>query len=142
MIGGRFLWVRDLSRSDIALAAVATLFTVAATASGPSGPMANRAIILIMSGVATAVALSKLAEGVGWTGACPASSARCKDSSCGGKPRRPPEQPTTNVRTSNVSEGPMIGGHATFSAPGSYELELTARDGELSNAARVVIIVK
>ena len=31
---------------------------------------------------------------------------------------------------------------ATFSAPGSYELELTASDGELSNTARVMIIVK
>ena len=65
VIGVRFLWVRDLSRPDIALAAAATLFTVAATASGPSAPMPNRAIILIMSGVVTAVALSKLAAGVG-----------------------------------------------------------------------------
>ena len=32
--------------------------------------------------------------------------------------------------------------HATFSAPGSYELELTATDGELSNATRIVVTVK
>lgn len=32
--------------------------------------------------------------------------------------------------------------HATFSAAGSYELELTATDGELSGATRIVVTVK
>ena len=31
---------------------------------------------------------------------------------------------------------------ATFSAPGAYELELTATDGELSNTARILVTVK
>jgi hypothetical protein len=32
--------------------------------------------------------------------------------------------------------------HATFSAPGAYELELTATDGELSGSARILVQVK
>jgi len=64
-IGGRFLWVRDISRPDVVVASLAMLFTVAATASGSSGPAPNRTIILIISGVVTAVALSKMAAGVG-----------------------------------------------------------------------------
>ena len=64
-IGGRFLWVRDISRPDVVVASLAILFTVAATASGSSGPAPNRAIVLIISGVVTAVALSKMAAGVG-----------------------------------------------------------------------------
>jgi hypothetical protein len=32
--------------------------------------------------------------------------------------------------------------HATFSAPGAYELELTASDGELSGTTRVLVTVK
>jgi YidC/Oxa1 family membrane protein insertase len=64
-IGGRFLWVRDLSRPDVVVASLAILFTVAATASGSSGPAPNRAVVLIISGVVTAVALSKMAAGVG-----------------------------------------------------------------------------
>jgi YidC/Oxa1 family membrane protein insertase len=64
-IGGRFLWVRDISRPDVAVAALATLFTVAAAASGSSGPAPNRAFILFMSAVLTAVTLSKMAAGIG-----------------------------------------------------------------------------
>jgi YidC/Oxa1 family membrane protein insertase len=64
-IGGRFLWIRDISRPDAVVASLAILCTVAATASGSSGPAPNRAIILIISGVVTAVALSKMAAGVG-----------------------------------------------------------------------------
>ena len=64
-IGGRFLWVRDISRPDVFVASLAILFTVAATASGSSGPAPNRAIVLLISGVVTAVALSKMAAGVG-----------------------------------------------------------------------------
>ena len=64
-IGGRFLWVRDISRPDVVVASLAILFTVAATASGSSGPAPNRALVLIVSGVVTAVALSKMAAGVG-----------------------------------------------------------------------------
>ena len=64
-IGGRFLWVRDISRPDVVVGVLATLLTVAATASGSAGPAPNRAIILLMSAVLTAVALSKMAAGVG-----------------------------------------------------------------------------
>ena len=64
-IGGRFLWVRDISRPDVVVGVLATLLTLAATASGLSGPAPNRTIILFMSAVVTAVALSKMAAGVG-----------------------------------------------------------------------------
>jgi YidC/Oxa1 family membrane protein insertase len=64
-LGGRFLWVRDLSRPDAVIGVLATLFTLAATASGSSGPAPNRAIILLMSTVLTGLALSKMAAGVG-----------------------------------------------------------------------------
>lgn len=64
-IGGRFLWVRDISKPDAVVGILATVFTLAATASGSSGPAPNRTIVLVMSGVLTAVALSKMAAGVG-----------------------------------------------------------------------------
>ena len=64
-IGGRFLWVRDISRPDVAIAVLATVLTVAATASGSSGSAPNRSIILLMSAVVTAVVLSRMAAGIG-----------------------------------------------------------------------------
>jgi len=64
-IGGRFLWVRDISRPDMVVGAVATLLTVAATASGSSGPAPNRAVVLLISAMVAAVALSKMAAGIG-----------------------------------------------------------------------------
>ena len=64
-IGGRFLWVRDISRPDFVVGVLATLFTLAATASGSSGPAPNRIFVLLLSAVLTAVALSKMAAGVG-----------------------------------------------------------------------------
>lgn len=64
-IGGRFLWVRDISRPDFLIAALATLFTVAASATGSGGPSPNRSIVLLMSGIVTAIALSKMATGIG-----------------------------------------------------------------------------
>jgi YidC/Oxa1 family membrane protein insertase len=64
-LGGRFLWVRDISRPDAVVGILATVFTLAATASGSSGPAPNRTIVLLMSGVLTVVALSKMAAGVG-----------------------------------------------------------------------------
>jgi YidC/Oxa1 family membrane protein insertase len=60
-MGGRFV----SSRPDVFIAALATLFTVAAAASGPAGPAPSRALVLLMSAVLTAVALSKMAAGVG-----------------------------------------------------------------------------
>ena len=64
-IGGRFLWVRDISRPDVVVGALATLFTLAATASGSSGPAPNRAVVLLISATVTALALSKMAAGIG-----------------------------------------------------------------------------
>jgi YidC/Oxa1 family membrane protein insertase len=64
-LGGRFLWVRDISRPDMVVGAVATLLTLAATASGSSGPAPNRAVVLLISAMVAAVALSKMAAGIG-----------------------------------------------------------------------------
>jgi YidC/Oxa1 family membrane protein insertase len=64
-LGGRFLWIRDIAKPDFVLCAVATALTVAATAAGPSSPAANRMVLLAVSGIVTAVALSKMAAGVG-----------------------------------------------------------------------------
>jgi len=64
-IGGRFLWVRDISRPDMVVGAVATLLTLAATASGSSGPAPNRAVVLLISTMVAAVAMSKMAAGIG-----------------------------------------------------------------------------
>lgn len=65
VIGGRFLWIPDIAKPDVPLAMLATAFTVAATASGATGPSSNRTLILFLSGFVTAVALSKMAAGVG-----------------------------------------------------------------------------
>lgn len=64
-LGGRFLWIRDIAKPDFVLCAAATALTVAATAAGPSSPAGNRMIVLAVSGLVTAVALSKMAAGVG-----------------------------------------------------------------------------
>src|SRR5262245_52172154 len=63
-LGGRFLWVRDISRPDLFIASLATLFTIVASATGSSGPAPNRTLVLMMSGIVTALALSKMAAGV------------------------------------------------------------------------------
>jgi membrane protein insertase Oxa1/YidC/SpoIIIJ len=65
-IGGRFLWVRDISRPDFLITALATLFTVAASATGSGGPSTNRSIVLLVSGIVTAIARSKMAAGIGF----------------------------------------------------------------------------
>ena len=64
-IGGRFLWVRDLARPDFLVALLATAFTVAASAAGPTPSPANRNVLLVVTALITALALSKMAAGVG-----------------------------------------------------------------------------
>jgi YidC/Oxa1 family membrane protein insertase len=64
-IGGRFLWVRDLARPDLLVALVATALTVAASATGPTPSPANRNVLLVVTALVTALALSKMAAGVG-----------------------------------------------------------------------------
>lgn len=66
-MGGRFLWIRDISKPDIALA----LFVAAVTAGGmvagpqPDVPAHQRHFLLVMPAVLTVVALWHMAAGVG-----------------------------------------------------------------------------
>lgn len=63
-VGGRFLWVRDLARPDWTLAVLATVLTVAGTASGTPTPAQSRSVLLVVSGVVALLTLSKMAAGV------------------------------------------------------------------------------
>jgi YidC/Oxa1 family membrane protein insertase len=65
--GGRFLWIRDISRPDVALAAAVAVITAVSMAAGPQpdAPAQQRILILLMPAVLTAVALWHLASGVG-----------------------------------------------------------------------------
>jgi YidC/Oxa1 family membrane protein insertase len=65
--GGRFLWIRDLSKPDVALATLVAAVTAASMAAGPQ-PDANaqqRVLLLTMPALFTLVALWHMASGVG-----------------------------------------------------------------------------
>ena len=66
-LGGRFLWIRDLSRPDMALAMVVAAITAASMAAGPQpdGPAQQRMVMLALPAVFTLVALWQMASGVG-----------------------------------------------------------------------------
>lgn len=63
--GGRFLWIRSLARPDWPLAIIATILTLAGTATGSIAPSPSRSVMLSISAVVTVLALSKMAAGVG-----------------------------------------------------------------------------
>jgi YidC/Oxa1 family membrane protein insertase len=63
--GGRFLWIRSLAQPDWLVAALATLLTVAATATGLTTPAQSRSVVLSVTAFVTLLALSKMAAGVG-----------------------------------------------------------------------------
>ena len=65
--GGRFLWIRDLSRPDVALAVLVGAVTAASMATGPQPdmPAQQRMLILAMPAVFTVIALWQMASGVG-----------------------------------------------------------------------------
>lgn len=63
--GGRFFWIRDLSRPDWVVAIAATVFTLLATATGGATPAPNRSLMLTVSAVVTIAALSTMPAGVG-----------------------------------------------------------------------------
>jgi len=66
-IGGRFLWIRDVSKPDIALALLVALVTAGSMAAGPQPdvPTQQRQLLLVMPALFTAVALWQMAAGVG-----------------------------------------------------------------------------
>jgi YidC/Oxa1 family membrane protein insertase len=65
--GGRFLWIRDISRPDIALAVLVAALTAGSMAAGPHPdiPAQQRQLLLIMPLLFTLLALWQMAAGVG-----------------------------------------------------------------------------
>ena len=65
--GGRFLWIRDISRPDVALAVLVAAITAASLAAGPQPdvPAQQRQLLLIMPALFTLLALWQMAAGVG-----------------------------------------------------------------------------
>jgi YidC/Oxa1 family membrane protein insertase len=65
--GGRFLWIRDISRPDIALAVLVAALTAGSMAAGPQPdiPAQQRQLLLIMPALFTLLALWQMAAGVG-----------------------------------------------------------------------------
>jgi YidC/Oxa1 family membrane protein insertase len=65
--GGRFLWIRDISKPDIWLAMLVAAVTAASMAAGPQpdGPAQQRMIMLVMPALFTLIALWQMASGVG-----------------------------------------------------------------------------
>jgi len=63
MMGGRFAWIRDIARPDVALtvvvAAIAALGTMVSQTSGQ-----NRTMMTVLPTVVTLIVLSKMAAGV------------------------------------------------------------------------------
>ena len=66
-IGGRFLWMRDIARPDIALAVLVAGVTFVSMAAGPQPdvPAQQRQLLMVMPALLTFVALWHMAAGVG-----------------------------------------------------------------------------
>jgi YidC/Oxa1 family membrane protein insertase len=62
--GGRFLWVRDISSPDAALAALCGAVTAMAAAASPSLAESQRTILILLPALLTTFFLSKLAAGL------------------------------------------------------------------------------
>jgi YidC/Oxa1 family membrane protein insertase len=65
--GGRFLWIRDISRPDVALAILVAAVTAGSMVAGPQPdvPTQQRHLLLIIPAVFTLLALWQMAAGVG-----------------------------------------------------------------------------
>jgi YidC/Oxa1 family membrane protein insertase len=66
-LGGRFLWIRDISKPDVALAMLVAAVTTASMAAGPQPdmPAQQRQLMLVLPAVFTLLALWQMASGVG-----------------------------------------------------------------------------
>ena len=66
-VGGRFLWIRDISKPDIALALLVATLTAASMAAGhqPDVPSQQRQLLLVMPALFTVIALWQMAAGIG-----------------------------------------------------------------------------
>ena len=63
--GGRFLWIRDIARPDIALTVIVTALTGATVAMAPNSTEQGRAVLVALPVIVTVIALSQMAAGVG-----------------------------------------------------------------------------
>ncbi|OFW44175.1 MAG: hypothetical protein A3J29_08015 [Acidobacteria bacterium RIFCSPLOWO2_12_FULL_67_14b] len=63
--GGRFFWVRDISRPDVFITLAATALTTIAMMLGPQPAADQKWVLVAVSAIMTAVVLSKMAAGVG-----------------------------------------------------------------------------
>ena len=64
-VGGTFLWVRDISRPDVAITVIATALTALGFLTGPQPNADQKWLMLSVSMVITAVTLWHMAAGVG-----------------------------------------------------------------------------
>jgi YidC/Oxa1 family membrane protein insertase len=64
-VGGRFLWIENISLPDVGLTAIVAALGVAAAALGPQPSAQNRAMMIVLPSIITVIALSKMAAGVG-----------------------------------------------------------------------------
>jgi YidC/Oxa1 family membrane protein insertase len=66
-LGGRFMWIRDISRPDVALTLVVAAITVASMAAGPppSAGAQNRTLMIVLPAIFTVIALWQMAAGIG-----------------------------------------------------------------------------
>jgi YidC/Oxa1 family membrane protein insertase len=65
--GGRFLWIRDISKPDVVLGMLVGAVTAAGMIAGPQPdtPAQNRLLLVVIPALLTVVALWKMAAGVG-----------------------------------------------------------------------------
>jgi YidC/Oxa1 family membrane protein insertase len=64
-VGGRFLWIADISRPDRLLTMIVAAIGVAAAALAPAPAGQSRTLMTLLPAVITMVVLSKMAAGVG-----------------------------------------------------------------------------
>jgi YidC/Oxa1 family membrane protein insertase len=64
-IGGRFLWIADISRPDRLLAAIVAALSVAAAWLAPVPAGQNRTLMTLLPAVVTIVVLTKMSAGIG-----------------------------------------------------------------------------
>jgi YidC/Oxa1 family membrane protein insertase len=65
VVGGRFLWIENISRPDAALTAIVAALSVVAAALAPRPSTQTKVMMIVLPAIITAIALSKMAAGVG-----------------------------------------------------------------------------
>ena len=65
VIGGRFLWIENISQPDVALTGIVAALSAAAAALAPQPSAQNKVIMILLPSIITMIALSKMAAGIG-----------------------------------------------------------------------------